>query len=209
MWKDISWEWQKTLEQGWIAFQNGSLPIGAIITDEAGNILIAGRNETCENHYPNKRTAHAEMYCVRNLDTKKYPATREYHLYTTMEPCPMCMGTIAMGGIRKIHVAAKDRYCGALHYVNYDPFMKNQKMEIYLEEGELEAVQLAQQGYHELRSHQGEMNKVLKQFQADCPEAIEVAQQMLLEGYLDKCVENGVPYCEVYDSICSWLERVR
>ena len=208
MWKDIAWEWQQTFEQGWIAFQNGSLPIGAIITDGDGNILIAGRNEICENHYPNRRTAHAEMYCMRNLDTKKYSSTGEYHLYTTMEPCPMCMGTIVMGGIRKIHVAAKDRYCGALHYAKYDPYMQSKKLEIYLEEGEMEAVQLAQQSYHELRSHQGQMSKVVKQFQIDCPNAIEVAMQMYSEGYLDKCVERGVPYCEVYDTICSRLYDV-
>ena len=53
MWNDLSAEWKKTLEQAWIAFQHGSIPIGAIITDEEGNVLIAGRNETCEAHYPN------------------------------------------------------------------------------------------------------------------------------------------------------------
>lgn len=28
--------------------------------------------ETCENHYPNRRTAHAEMYCMRNIDIMNY-----------------------------------------------------------------------------------------------------------------------------------------
>lgn len=206
MWNDLSKEWQKTFEQAWIAFQNGSIPIGAIITDISGNIIIAGRNETCERHFPNKRTAHAEMYCVRNLDIEKHFDLSEYHLYTTMEPCPMCMGTIVMGGIRKLHVAAKDKYCGALHYINYDPFMQSKKMEVHLEEGELEAVQLAQQGYHELRRYNGVMSNVLKQFQKDCPKSIEVALRMYQKRYLDKCVENNVPYCEVYDSICKLLE---
>ena len=69
----------------------------------------------------------------------------------------------------------------------------------------MEAVQLAQQAYHELRSHRGELSKVLKQFQLDCPKAIEVAREMYAEGYLDKCLEKGVPYSEVYDSICGRL----
>lgn len=85
-----------------------------MITDRSGNTIIAGRNEAFEGHFPNKRTAHAEMYCVRNLDIEKYSDLSEYHLYTTMEPCPMCMGTIVMGGIRKLHVDAKDKYCGAM-----------------------------------------------------------------------------------------------
>lgn len=205
MWKDLSKQWKETYAQGWLAFCNGSIPIGAIITDTSGNTIIAGRNETFENHYPNRRTAHAEMYCMRNIDIDKYPSLGEYHLYTTMEPCPMCMGTIVMGGIRKVHVAAKDKYCGALHYINYDSWIKSKNMEIYLEEGELEAVQLAQQGYHELRRYNGEVSKVLEQFQLDCSQAIEVAFIMYRERYLDKCVENNTSYCEIYDHICNLL----
>lgn len=60
-----------------------------------------------------------------------------------------------------MHVAAKDKYCGALHYLIYDPWMQSKKMEIYLEKGELEAVQLAWQGYHELRRYNGEMSSGL------------------------------------------------
>lgn len=206
MWQDLSREWKETYELAWLAFCNGSIPIGAIITDTSGDTIIAGRNEICENHYPNKRTAHAEMHCMRNIDIEKYPSLSEYHLYTSMEPCPMCMGTIVMGGIRKIHVAAKDKYCGALHYINYDPWIKSKNMEVYLEEGELEAVQLAQQGYHELRRYNGKVSKVLEQFQLDCPKAIEVAFKMYQERYLDKCVGNNTSYCEIYNHICDLLD---
>jgi len=48
MWNDLSEEWKKAFEQSWIAFQNGSIPIGAIITDASGRVLSVGRNETCE-----------------------------------------------------------------------------------------------------------------------------------------------------------------
>jgi len=41
--------------------------------------------------------------------------------------------------------------------------------------GELEAVQIAQQGYHEIRRYHGEISNVLRQFQLDCPKSIEVA----------------------------------
>ncbi len=205
MWKDLSEEWKQAFEQAWVAFRHGSIPIGAIITDEMGNVLIAGRNETCEASYPNRRIAHAEMYCMRNLDIEKYPNFREYHLYTTMEPCPMCIGTIVMGGIRKVHVAARDRYCGALHYIDEEPYIQSKGMTIVLEEGELEAVQLVQQGYHELRRFNGEISKVLKDFQMDAPKAIKLAQRLYEERYLDKCLENNAPYCEVYDTICRLL----
>jgi len=206
MWNDLSDEWKKTFEQTWIAFQNGSIPIGAVITDKYGNVIIEGRNETCEKRIRNSRTAHAEMNCVRNLDIEKYSDLAEYHLYTTMEPCPMCMGTIVMGGIRKLHVAARDKYCGALHYIDSDTYIKNKKMEVYLEAGEMEAVQLVQQGYHELRRCNGEISNVLIEFRKDCPKSIEVALELYGDRYLDKCVQNNVPYYKIYNHICSLLE---
>ena len=205
MWCDLTKEWQRAFEEAWISFQGGSIPIGAIITDQNGNVLMTGRNESGEGRYPNHRVAHAEASCVRNLDIEKYPDFNEYHLYTTMEPCPMCMGTIVMGGIRNVHVASKDRYCGALHYVEDDPYMKAKGMHIFLEEGEMEAVQLTQQTYHGLCSDNGQLNKVLKAFQLDCPKAIELAQKLYEDKYLDKCVENNMPYSEVYDNLCKML----
>lgn len=205
MWCDLTKEWQRAFEEAWISFKGGSIPIGAIITDEDGNVLMTGRNESGEGRYPNHRVAHAEASCVRNLDIEKYPNLSEYHLYTTMEPCPMCMGTLVMGGIRKVHVAAKDRYCGALHYVEDDPYMKAKGMQIYLEEGEMEAVQLTQQTYHGLCNDNGQLNKVTKAFQQDCPEAIELALKLYEERYLHKCLEENMPYSEVYDRICEML----
>lgn len=205
MWCDLSKEWQMAFEEAWISFKGGSIPIGAIITDEDGNVLMTGRNESGEERYPNHRVAHAEASCVRNLDIEKYPNLSEYHLYTTMEPCPMCMGTIVMGGIRKVHVAAKDRWCGALHYVEDDPYMKAKGMHIYVEEDEMEAVQLTQQTYHGLCNDNGQLNKVTKAFQQDCPKAIELAQKLYEERYLHKCLENNMPYSQVYDRLCEML----
>ena len=118
----------------------------------------------------------------------------------------MCMGTIVMSGLRKVHVAAKDEYCGALHYITYDPFMESKNMQIFLEEGEMEAVQLVQQGYHEIRRYNGVVSNVLKQFQKTAPKSIEIAFRLYQERYLDKCVENETVYREVYDSICELLE---
>lgn len=206
MWKDLPREWQEAYKLAWLAFCRGSIPIGAIITDASGKTVIAGRNETGENRYPNRRTAHAEMYCMLNIDIEKHPSLKEYHLYTTMEPCPMCMGTIAMGGIRKVHVAARDPYCGALHYIDYDPWIKGKNMEVHLEGGELEAVQIAQQCYYELRRFHGEIRAVVEQFQSNCPRAVESAISLYQERYLDKCAENNAPYCEVYDHICDILK---
>ena len=113
MWCDLSKEWQIAFEEAWISFKGGSIPIGAIITDEDGNVLMTGRNESGEGRYPNHRVAHAEASCVRNLDIEKYPNLSEYHLYTTMEPCPMCMGAIINARIKRLVYGASDPKNGA------------------------------------------------------------------------------------------------
>ena len=49
--------------QGWEAFKNGSIPIGAVITDEIGNIISTGRNRIYEIDTLNTKIAHAETEC--------------------------------------------------------------------------------------------------------------------------------------------------
>ncbi len=101
-WNDVERPWKVSFEQGWEAFKNGSIPIGAVITNEIGEIIFAGRNRMNESEIPNPKIAHAEMECLLNLDTLKYPNVKEYTLYTCMEPCPMCFGALVMSNIRKV-----------------------------------------------------------------------------------------------------------
>ena len=105
MWKDITGPWKVAFHNGWISFINGSIPIGAVIVDETDNIISTGRNRLFENTNLNSKIAHAETECLQNLDINKYPNVKQYTLYTSMEPCPMCMGTIVMSNVRKVKIA--------------------------------------------------------------------------------------------------------
>ena len=100
--------------QGWEAFKNGSIPIGAVITDENGNIISTGRNRIYEHGALNPKIAHAETECLSKLDLSKYPDVKKYTLFTCMEPCPMCFGTFVMSNFRKLRIAAKDSYGGVV-----------------------------------------------------------------------------------------------
>ena len=102
MYKNIERPWQIAFEQGWEALVNGSIPIGAVITDEHGKIISKGRNRLFESSTKNPKVAHAETEAIRNLDVSKYPNTYDYTLFACMEPCPMCMGTIVMSNLRKL-----------------------------------------------------------------------------------------------------------
>ncbi|MDD2569429.1 MAG: nucleoside deaminase, partial [Clostridia bacterium] len=63
MWNDISEPWKVAFSQGWLSYKNGSIPIGAVVTDEAQNIISVGRNKLYENINFNPKIAHAEIEC--------------------------------------------------------------------------------------------------------------------------------------------------
>lgn len=58
-------------------------------------------------------------------------------LYTTIEPCPMCFGTVAMMNIRNTYYAAKDAFAGATSLNNKLSYIERKNINIYSEEGRL------------------------------------------------------------------------
>ena len=130
MWSDLLKPWQVCLELAWEAYCDDCYPIGAVVTDADGNVLARGRNRIYENarhgRLPGNEIAHAEVEAMQALDH----ATVDQHtciLYTTTEPCPMCMGMFYMSGLRTLHYAARDPFAGSVNmlgttwYLNRKP----------------------------------------------------------------------------------------
>ncbi len=83
--------------------QNDGGPFGAVITDKKGNIIATGHNQVLKNNDP---TAHAEVMAIRNACKKlnTYDLSG-YILYTSCEPCPMCLSAIIWSNIKEIYYA--------------------------------------------------------------------------------------------------------
>lgn len=201
MWDTIPHPWRQAFSEGWQAFLKGSVPIGAAITDEKGVLLSKGRNRTMEQTEPNPKIAHAETEALRKLDTTRFSHVHQYILYTCMEPCPMCMGTIVMANIRTVCIAAHDPYCGAAHYCEEDPYIISKSVRITFEGDALEAVQLVLQTYWELKKHYGQMTRVTELFYKSNPFAVAVAKELYAARYLDGCAEKDVPFSKVFNEI--------
>lgn len=76
-------------------------PFGAVIVDKEGNIISNGNNKVLLNHDP---TAHAEIIAIRNACEKL--GTYDLNgcvLYTSCEPCPMCLSAAIWANIKKIY----------------------------------------------------------------------------------------------------------
>lgn len=81
----------------------GDFPFGSVIVSE-GRIVARGHNSGVRLSDP---TAHGEMMAIRDF-MSRHPAEelRSATIYTTGEPCPMCMGALIWCGVRRVVFAA-------------------------------------------------------------------------------------------------------
>lgn len=100
---------KKAIEQAQIAFDEGEVPVGAIIVH--GNQIIARAHNLTETL--NDVTAHAEMQAftaATDFIGGKY--LHDCTLYVTLEPCLMCAGASYWSQISKIVFGAFDEKRG-------------------------------------------------------------------------------------------------
>ena len=82
--------------------RNGGGPFGALIAKN-GEIIAEGSNKVTINNDP---TAHAEVCAIRNACEKlnTFELT-DCEIYTSCEPCPMCLGAIYRARPKAIYYA--------------------------------------------------------------------------------------------------------
>ncbi len=77
-------------------------PFGCVIVKD-GKVIGRGNNKVFLNNDP---TAHAEIVAIRNACSNLKTNTLEgCELYTSCEPCPMCLSAIYWARIKKIYYA--------------------------------------------------------------------------------------------------------
>lgn len=106
---------RKAIEAARAASDLGEVPIGAILTNEAGEILAVAGNRTIIDSDP---TAHAEILVLREAARKigNYRLTGAT-VYTTIEPCAMCAGALVNARIKRLVFGAHDLRFGAVETV--------------------------------------------------------------------------------------------
>ena len=100
---------QKALQEAQIAFEQGEVPVGAVIT--IGERIIAKAHNLTEKL--TDVTAHAEMQAITMAAGElggKY--LQDCTLYVTVEPCVMCAGAIGWAQFRRIVYGCPDEKRG-------------------------------------------------------------------------------------------------
>ena len=102
----------KEAENGVISNDGG--PFGAVIADKSGNIIAKGHNMVLKNTDP---TSHAEIVAIREACKKlnTYDLS-EYELYTSCEPCPMCLSAIIWANIKTVYYGCTKEDAGSIGF---------------------------------------------------------------------------------------------
>ena len=89
-------------------------PFGAIITDKEGNIIAEGNNRVLCSNDP---TAHAEVVAIRTACEKLQTYDLSgYILYTSCEPCPMCLSAIIWANIKTVYYGCTKEDAGNIGF---------------------------------------------------------------------------------------------
>ena len=79
-------------------------PFGAVIVDKSGNVISWGHNEVLTSHDP---TNHAEVVAIRKACLKlKTHDLSDCIIYSSCEPCPMCLSAIIWSNIKVMYFGA-------------------------------------------------------------------------------------------------------
>ena len=112
--RDDEYFMRAALAEARIAFDEGEIPIGAVIVCE-GRIIARAHNEVERLLDP---TAHAEVLAITSATQSlggKFLSSG-CTLYVTVEPCTMCAGAIGWAQVPRIVYGAPDEKRGYRHY---------------------------------------------------------------------------------------------
>jgi tRNA(adenine34) deaminase len=101
---------ERAIELALQAEREGNLPVGALITLD--DVVVAeGRSRIWKPRFD--ATRHAEMEALRAVPDDQWHSPDRMTVYTTLEPCLMCFGSILLHRIGRVVFGANDSYGGA------------------------------------------------------------------------------------------------
>jgi tRNA(adenine34) deaminase len=202
VWEELSEPWRASAEEAWEAYRAGSLPIGAVVTDRQGNVLSRGRNRIYERSGPPRvifghKLAHAELNALLSLKHRE-DETRACVLWTTTEPCPLCVGAARMTDVGELRYAAREPWGGSAAMFETVPYLKRGGVQVVgPEDRRLEGVMVAMQVERFLRLEPGILRRFVRLYGEAMPEATEAGRRLHRTEALRAMSDERVPVSEV------------
>jgi cytosine deaminase len=100
---------------------SGNYGVGSILVEADGKLAAMGHNLIFSPYF--RSDLHAEMVTVNSFEDENPQITtlKEYTLYTSMEPCPMCLIRLISAGINKVFYVSSDSIGGMVNTISLLP----------------------------------------------------------------------------------------
>ncbi|NLY71033.1 MAG: nucleoside deaminase [Clostridiales bacterium] len=103
------------LQEAAIALEENQIPVGAVIVNENNELISKARNQV---NILNSTIAHAEMLAIIKAQEYLFKNKGKCTLYTTLEPCMMCLGAIVYAQFSRLVIAALAPSVGGLRMLD-------------------------------------------------------------------------------------------
>lgn len=132
------------LEEAGIALEENHVPVGAVIVWN-NQVIARTRNQV---EAMESSLAHAEMLALQSAQQFLFHHRGECTIYTTLEPCMMCLGAIVYAGFARLVVAALAPGVGALDLLKLSDYYGSRSPGIVAGVLEKESRDLILEYYH-------------------------------------------------------------
>lgn len=204
---DLSPVWRTCVDLAWEAYRHGSLPIAAVVTDATGAILARGRNRLGERHEASPHLpgtpyltgsplAHAEVNALLELGPDRDPP--QVLLYTTTEPCPLCMGAARMSSVRHLVYASRDPWAGCANMATGVPYLALRGPTVEGPVPELEDALVAWQASLHFEIYAG-VPHFMASWREVLPKACDAGSRLYESGSLRSLADAGADGSEAWE----------
>jgi cytosine deaminase len=103
----------EAIREAKVGLAEGGIPIGSVLVCD-GKVIGRGHNRRVQSK---SAILHGEMDCLENAGRLTADTYRRCTIYTTLSPCPMCSGAIALYKIPRVIVGENQSFLGAEKYL--------------------------------------------------------------------------------------------
>ena len=117
---DLAFYMREALSEAERAGQEGELPIGAVLVIE-GEIISRGR---ARRNSMRNQLRHAELNALLEGGERLWCDYKKAILFTSLEPCPLCLGAAVMADVPHLIFALPDRGVHSAQTVELNPYVR-------------------------------------------------------------------------------------
>lgn len=150
--------------------------------------------------------AHAEVNALVALDYDAFDPPHALALYSTNEPCPLCLGAFYMSGLRTLRYAARDPFAGSTDVLGATPYLRRKSITVVgPESAELETIVMALHVEFERAGGRPLDNVLIETWRATLPRAVELGERLFQLGGLRLLSADGASVSTVMDTLAGLL----